>query len=165
MDLWLAPAGLWGGQILEAKTRTSPPATHSSPLPPLLPRVQKFLMDWAAVGRKSLLRRDLRRSIVSSMRLSYSLQPRRWATALSTPFSRRGATALSTPPGVAAPLLPVVAAPVCLGCRDLLHSALASGRLCQVRAARHCSFLDSVLELLTDDPPVWGSRSRGSLRS
>ena len=42
--------------------------------------------------------------------------------------------------------------PTTLSCRDLLHSALASGRLCQVRTARHCSFLVSVLELLTDDP-------------
>ena len=62
-DAWLAT----GGQGLEASTRTSPPATLSSPLPPLVPWVQKFLMDWAAEGRKSLLRRDLRRSIVSSM--------------------------------------------------------------------------------------------------
>ena len=79
-----------------------------------------FLMDWAAEGRKSLF------------------------------FTRRGAAALSTPHDVAVPLPPIVAAPVCLGCRDLLHSALVSGRLCQVRAARHCSFLDSVLELLTN---------------
>ena len=82
------------------------------------------------------------------------------AAALSTPFSRRGAAVLSTPPGVAAPLLTVVAAPVRLGCRDLLHSALVSGHLCQVRAARHCSFLDSVLELLTDDPPCLGIKKQ-----
>ena len=50
MDAWLAPAGLRGGQILEASTCTSPPATHFSPLPPLIPRVQKFLMDWAALS-------------------------------------------------------------------------------------------------------------------
>ena len=49
-------------------------------------------------------------------------------------------------------MLPVVAAPVSLGCRDLSHSALVSGRLCQVRAARHCSFPNSLLEHLTDDP-------------
>ena len=62
-----------GRSILEASSRTSSPATLSSPLPPLLPRVQNFLMDWAAGGRKSLLRRDLRRSIVSSMGLSSSM--------------------------------------------------------------------------------------------
>ena len=89
-----------------------------------------------------------------------SLRSRRVATELSTPFSRRGATALSTPPGVAAPLLPVVAAPVCLGFRDLLHSALVSGRLCQVRAAHHCSFLVSVLELLTGNLPMLGSKKQ-----
>ena len=42
----------------------------SASLPPLIPRVPNVLMDWAAEGRKSLLRRDLRRSIVSSMVLS-----------------------------------------------------------------------------------------------
>ena len=57
---------------------------------------------------------------------------------------------------VAASLLPVVAAPVSPDCRDLLHSALASGHLCQVRAARHRSFLDSVLEQLTGNPPNLG---------
>ena len=59
------------------------------------------------------------------------------------------------------PFQPVVAAPVSLGCRDLLHSALVSWRLCQVRAARHCSFLDSVLELLTDDPELSGPVALG----
>ena len=59
------------------------------------------------------------------------------------------------------PFQPVVAAPVNLGCRDLLHSALVSWRLCQVRAARHCSFLDSVLELLTDDPELSGPVALG----
>ena len=39
MDAWLAPAGLRGGQILEAWSCTSPPATPSSPLPPLISRV------------------------------------------------------------------------------------------------------------------------------
>ena len=34
-----------------------PPATHFSPLPPLFPRVLYYAMDWAAEGRKSLLRR------------------------------------------------------------------------------------------------------------
>ena len=50
MDAWLAPAGLRGGQKLEARTRTSPPATLSSPLPPLIPRVENFVMDWAALS-------------------------------------------------------------------------------------------------------------------
>ena len=59
---------------------------------------------------------------------------------------------------VAASIPPVVVAPVILDCRDLLHSALASGHLCQVRAARHCSFLDSVLELLTDVHAVSGEQ-------
>ena len=79
---------------------------------------------------------------------------------LSTFWTRRGAAALSTPPGVAALLLPVVAAPVLLGCRDLLHSALVSGRLCQVRAARHCSLPDSVLEPLTDNPSCLGIKKQ-----
>ena len=35
------------------------------------------------------------------------------------------------------------------------------GHLCQVRAARHCSFLDSVLELLTDDPELSGPVALG----
>ena len=50
IDAWLAPAGLRGGQILEASTRTSPPATLSSPLPPLFPRVENSVMDWAALS-------------------------------------------------------------------------------------------------------------------
>ena len=61
---------------------------------------------------------------------------------------------------VAASLLPVVAAPVRPGCLDLLHSVLVSGRLCPVRAARHCSFLDSVLEQLTGDPPCRGIKKQ-----
>ena len=65
---------------------------------------------------------------------------------------------------VAASLLPVVAAPVRLSCRDLLHSALASGQLCQVRAACHCSFLDSVLELLTGSLPKLGSKKQGVVK-
>ena len=60
----------------------------------------------------------------------------------------------------AASLLPVVAALVRPGCRDLLHSALVSGRLCQVRAARHCSLLDSVLELLTGDQQYLGIKKQ-----
>ena len=51
--------------------------------------------------------------------------------------------------------------PTTLSCRDLLHSALASWHLSQVRAARHCSFLDSVLELLTDDPELSGPVALG----
>ena len=62
---------------------------------------------------------------------------------------------------VAASIPPVVAAPVILVCRDLLHSALASGHLCQVRATRHCSFLDSVLELLTDVSLCLRSKKQG----
>ena len=60
----------------------------------------------------------------------------------------------------AASMLPVVAAPVSPGCRDLLHSALVSGRLCQVRAARHGSFPDSVLEQLTGNPPCLGIKQQ-----
>ena len=37
-----------------------PPATHACPLPPQHSRVLGVGMDWAAEGRKSLLRRDLR---------------------------------------------------------------------------------------------------------
>ena len=44
------------------------------------------------------------------------------------------------------------------GCRDLLHSALVSGRLCQVRAARHCSFPNSVLEQLHRRSTVTGDQ-------
>ena len=80
-------------------------------------------------------------------------------------FSRRGAAALSTPLDVAASPLPAVAAPVRLDCRDLLHSALVSGHLCQVRAARHRSFLDCGLSCSPTIHCVWRSRSRGSLRS
>ena len=65
---------------------------------------------------------------------------------------------------VAASLLPVVAAPVSPECRDLLHSALTSGHLCQVRAARHCSFLDSVLELLTGNLPNLGGKKQRVVR-
>ena len=50
MDSWLATAGLRGGQVLEASTRTSPPATVSSPLPPLIPRGPNVVMDWAALS-------------------------------------------------------------------------------------------------------------------
>ena len=39
MGAWLATAALRGGHILEARTRASPPATLSVPLPPLIPRV------------------------------------------------------------------------------------------------------------------------------
>ena len=103
-DAWLATAGLRGGQVLEACSCTSPPATLSSPLLPLVPWVQKFLMDWAAKGRKSLLRREWRHEevclyllLLPSMVLLSSLRSRRGATATSTLFSRRGAAALSTP--------------------------------------------------------------------
>ena len=50
--------------------------------------------------------------------------------------------------------------PATLSCRDLLHSAPDSGRLCQVRAAHHCSFLVSVLELLTGNLPMLGSKKQ-----
>ena len=67
MDAWLAPAGLRGGQILEARTGTSPSATLSSPLPPLIPRVENSVMDWAALSNSLLCREwRLRGSIVSS---------------------------------------------------------------------------------------------------
>ena len=49
-----ATAGLRGGQVLEAGSCTSPPATLFSPLLPLLPGIQNFVMDWAAEARKSL---------------------------------------------------------------------------------------------------------------
>ena len=55
-DAWLATAGLRGGR--RRVSCTSLPATLSSPLPPLIARVQYFVMDWAAEGRKSLLRRE-----------------------------------------------------------------------------------------------------------
>ena len=48
--------------------------TLFSPLPPLLLRVQKFLLDWAPQSRKSLLSREWRLEEVSFYPLSRMTQ-------------------------------------------------------------------------------------------
>ena len=164
MDAWLTTARLRGGQVLEASSRTffvshTPlPSASAGLLGPVLRDGLGSLVCYAASG-------GMKKYVCIFFSfpvwgLLSSLRSRRSATAISTLFSRRGAAALSTPLDVAASLLPAVAAPVRLDCRDLLHSALASGHLCQVRAARHCSFLDSEFEQLTGNPPNLGSKKQ-----
>ena len=156
IDAWLKTAGLRGGQVLEASSRTF--FVSHTPLPsasaglqgPVLrdglgslvvsPCVIRTVYEMACFQKGELLRQPP--PSPTSLRRRYFLSSRRSSH------------------DVAASLLPVVAAPVSPDCRDLLHSALVSGHLCQVRAARHCSFLDSVLEQLTGNPSNLGNKKQ-----
>ena len=159
-DRWTPGRSYWRRVVL-----LPPPATLSSPLPPLCSKGSEILDGlgssvvspcYPASGGV-----EKYRSIFSPSQHGVSFLPSvTQGRDCDINFSRRGAAALSTPPDVAASLLPVVAAPVRPGCRDLLHSAMVSGRLCQVRAARHSFFPNSVLEQLTGDPPCLGIKKQ-----
>ena len=129
------------GQILEASSCTSLPATISSSA-----SAHSQVFSQLPCGRGS--------SVISPCYAvrggleevpgyllpflpwgSFLRLARRSVTATSTPPSRRSAAGKQTPPDVAASLLPLVAVPVRLCCRDLLHSTPVSEHLCLVRVA------------------------------
>ena len=138
----------------------------------LASRVPNVVMDWAAkrllgpfphVGHAGARLRYQR--LPSLRRPFYRLLRRRSVWVIGICCTRplcQGACVrseqLATVPSGAVSLS---RSPTTLSCRDLLHSAQVSGRLCQVRAARHCSVRDSELEPLTDDLQMSGPVALG----
>ena len=161
MDAWLTTAGLRGGQVLEASSRTF--FVSHTPLPSASAGLQDPVHrdGLGSLVVSPCLRREWRHREVSSYPLLSAqgflsrFDPGRDC---DTGPSRRGATALTN-----ASRRCGVPATGCCGTGQsglLLHSALVSGRLCQVRAARHCPFPNGVLELLAGDPPCLGIKKQ-----